>query len=179
MDQTRQNLLRVSDVLGEIKRQISSLERQAKKAARFKRLRETQRLLELSTSHDERAQLLESIESERRRSEELSDALSGREAQLGEKEAALENHRLELEERERTVMTESERLFHLRSQIKELEGALASLPDAQRQAVTLIHVEGLSVAEAAERAGVSKTALKVRAHRGYRAMHARLTEDDS
>jgi len=56
----------------------------------------------------------------------------------------------------------------------ELEGALAALPASQRQAVVLIHLEGLSVAEAAERAGTSPGALKVRAHRGYRALRARL-----
>ncbi|HPG26040.1 MAG: sigma-70 family RNA polymerase sigma factor [Spirochaetaceae bacterium] len=56
----------------------------------------------------------------------------------------------------------------------ELAAALAALPPAQREAVTLIQVEGLSVAEAALRAGVSAGALKVRAHRGYRAMRASL-----
>ncbi|TDJ11088.1 MAG: sigma-70 family RNA polymerase sigma factor [Deltaproteobacteria bacterium] len=58
----------------------------------------------------------------------------------------------------------------------ELIEALQALPDNQREAVTLIHLEGLSVAVASERAGVSKSALKVRAHRGYRALHA-LLED--
>lgn len=58
----------------------------------------------------------------------------------------------------------------------ELIEALKALPDNQREAVTLIHLEGLSVAEASERAAVSKSALKVRAHRGYRALHA-LLED--
>jgi RNA polymerase sigma-70 factor (ECF subfamily) len=57
----------------------------------------------------------------------------------------------------------------------ELEGALASLPASQREAVELLHVEGLSVAEAAERVGVSPGALKVRAHRGYRALRALLS----
>lgn len=57
----------------------------------------------------------------------------------------------------------------------ELEGALASLPTSQRQAVELLHVEGLSVAEAAERVGVSPGALKVRAHRGYRALRVLLS----
>ena len=52
----------------------------------------------------------------------------------------------------------------------ELAAALASLPEAQREAVTLVQVKGLSVAEAALRAGISPGALKVRAHRGYRAM---------
>jgi RNA polymerase sigma-70 factor (ECF subfamily) len=59
-----------------------------------------------------------------------------------------------------------------------LERALASLPPSQRQAVQLIQLEGLSVAEAAQRVGVSRTALKVRAHRGYRALRARLEEDE-
>ena len=52
--------------------------------------------------------------------------------------------------------------------------ALQELPSSQREAVELIHVHGLSVAEAALRAGVSPGALKVRAHRGYRALRARL-----
>jgi RNA polymerase sigma factor (sigma-70 family) len=56
----------------------------------------------------------------------------------------------------------------------ELAAALASLPEAQRVAVTLVQVKGLSVAEAALRVGVSPGALKVRAHRGYRAMRKRL-----
>ena len=56
----------------------------------------------------------------------------------------------------------------------ELQDALAGLPSAQREAVVLIQVEGLSVAEAALRAGVSPGALKVRAHRGYRALRQAL-----
>ena len=54
---TETNLNRVNDVLGEIKRQISSLERQARKASRYKRLQETQRILELSIASDERHEL--------------------------------------------------------------------------------------------------------------------------
>ena len=52
----------------------------------------------------------------------------------------------------------------------ELAAALAALPEGQREAVTLVQVKGLSVAEAALRVGISTGALKVRAHRGYRAM---------
>jgi len=52
--------------------------------------------------------------------------------------------------------------------------ALEELPPAQREAVLLIHVRELSVVEAAERAGISVSALKVRAHRGYKALRALL-----
>jgi RNA polymerase sigma-70 factor (ECF subfamily) len=55
-----------------------------------------------------------------------------------------------------------------------LAAALQALPAKQREAVELIHVHGLSVAEAAVEAGVSPGALKVRAHRGYRALRTRL-----
>lgn len=58
----------------------------------------------------------------------------------------------------------------------ELEEALSGLPPKQREAVVLVQVEGLSVAEAAARAGISVGALKVRAHRGYRLLRARLGE---
>jgi len=51
-----------------------------------------------------------------------------------------------------------------------LERALDALPAAQREAVWLLKVEGLTVNEAAERVGISGGALKLRAHRGYRGL---------
>ncbi len=52
----------------------------------------------------------------------------------------------------------------------ELRGALEQLSPSQREAVELLHVEELSVAEAALRAGTTPGALKVRAHRGVAAL---------
>jgi RNA polymerase sigma-70 factor (ECF subfamily) len=57
---------------------------------------------------------------------------------------------------------------------QELSRALAEIPARQREAVELIQLRGLSVAEAAVRVGVSRGALKLRAHRGYRALRERL-----
>jgi len=48
--------------------------------------------------------------------------------------------------------------------------ALATLPQAQREAVVLTKLDGKSVAEAAEIAGTTVGAMKVRAHRGYEAL---------
>ena len=48
--------------------------------------------------------------------------------------------------------------------------ALAELPEQQREAVVLTKLEGKSVAEAAEIAGTTSGAMKVRAHRGYEAL---------
>lgn len=51
---------------------------------------------------------------------------------------------------------------------RDLGKLLDELPAAQRQAILLIKVEGLSVAEASERTGVSASAIKVQVHRGLK-----------
>ncbi len=51
---------------------------------------------------------------------------------------------------------------------------LESLPASQREAFSMLKIDGLSVEEAAERAGVSTAALKVRAHRAYGALRSAL-----
>jgi len=55
-----------------------------------------------------------------------------------------------------------------------LADALRALPPPQREAFTMLKLEGLSVGAAAARAGISPGALKVRAHRAYKALRALL-----
>ncbi len=55
-----------------------------------------------------------------------------------------------------------------------LELAMEGLPETQREALILLKVEGLSVEEAARIAGTSPGALKVRAHRAYARIRARI-----
>lgn len=56
---------------------------------------------------------------------------------------------------------------------------LERLPASQREAFSLLKLEGLSTQEAAERAGVSVSALKVRAHRAYKALRKALAGEGS
>lgn len=57
---------------------------------------------------------------------------------------------------------------------RQLAAALLRLPPTQRQALELLTLSGLTVADAAERAGTTTGALKVRAHRAYRTLRALL-----
>lgn len=50
---------------------------------------------------------------------------------------------------------------------KAVKHALAQLPESMREAIVMHRFEGLSFAEIAEHAGVTESAVKVRAHRGY------------
>ncbi len=121
---TEQNLLRVSDVLGEIRRQIGSIERQARKASRYKRLRETLRVLELSLAADERDDLASALAEARRALAELQGNVTGLETRIAERELALQERRLDLAERERLLSQGTEALLALRSEIKECEGSI-------------------------------------------------------
>jgi chromosome segregation protein len=58
LEGTRQNLLRVRDVMDEVRRQLASLERQAKRARQYKALQGERRTLELALLADTHAGLL-------------------------------------------------------------------------------------------------------------------------
>lgn len=51
---------------------------------------------------------------------------------------------------------------------RDLGRLLDALPEAQRRAILLTRIEGLSVAEASARTGASESAIKVQVHRGLR-----------
>jgi RNA polymerase sigma-70 factor, ECF subfamily len=57
-----------------------------------------------------------------------------------------------------------------------LEDAMATLPAQQREAFSMLKIEGLSIEQAARRTGVSEGALRVRAHRAYKALRRLISE---
>jgi RNA polymerase sigma-70 factor (ECF subfamily) len=59
-----------------------------------------------------------------------------------------------------------------------LEGVLTRIPDSQREALEMVKLKGMTIEDAAARAGVSPGAMRVRIHRGYRALRALLLGKD-
>ncbi len=65
-------------------------------------------------------------------------------------------------------------LLQAREGAERVEAELARMPDTQREAFTLVKVDGLSLAEAAEVLEISPNAVKLRAFRAYDALRAAL-----
>jgi RNA polymerase sigma-70 factor (ECF subfamily) len=51
------------------------------------------------------------------------------------------------------------------------------LPEKNRVAIRYVKIEGLSVAEAAARCGISESAVKINVHRGLKALSAAIAQD--
>jgi RNA polymerase sigma-70 factor (ECF subfamily) len=60
----------------------------------------------------------------------------------------------------------------------DLQEALNSLPEANRRAVEMLKLQGMDVETAAKQLGISKIALKVRAHRGYEQLRKKLMREN-
>ena len=57
---------------------------------------------------------------------------------------------------------------------KQVHAALGQLPDSQREAILQHRFHGISFAEIAAAEGISESAVKVRAHRGYQTLRGLL-----
>lgn len=94
MESTRQNLARVRDILEEVKRQIGSLDRQVRKAERYKALKEELRGLDLRIAARRFCDLSKMRASGVLELSELEDSLLSLRAELSRLEAEIETRRL-------------------------------------------------------------------------------------
>jgi chromosome segregation protein len=124
MDQTRQNLLRVTDIIQEIERSLASLKRQAQKAERYKAYRGELRDLELHVASHRYLELAAHARmvSDRRVVAE-AEAAGVRAAQVV-RDAEVEADRVEVSRAESTVEQAQNRSYALDNAVRALEGEL-------------------------------------------------------
>jgi RNA polymerase sigma-70 factor (ECF subfamily) len=73
-------------------------------------------------------------------------------------------------------LPDADELLHARRMEKRVQERFDSLPEVQQTAYRLLQQEGMSLKGAAEVLGTSVSAVKLRAHRAYRALRAALRE---
>ena len=124
LEDTEANLLRINDIIAEVRRQINSLERQAAKARRYKEVFERLKQLETAVSS---SQLKRSQEQLAKLTQELGQ-LESRQASDTQEIERLNNT---LSSRRQELTLSEENLNNLRSQLRNLENTV-SRNDQQR-----------------------------------------------
>ncbi|MFK7991440.1 MAG: chromosome segregation protein SMC, partial [Sandaracinaceae bacterium] len=127
MDQTRQNLVRIGDIVGEIERTLSSLKRQAQKAERYKRYRTEIRDLELVVASHKWMELTVTRRVLTEAMTRVDAEVEGSRLALRMREAELSADRLDVQRHETTVETAQRGAYELDNTVRMLEGRIEGL----------------------------------------------------
>ena len=117
MESTKQNLLRLNDILREVKSQLNAVSRQAKRAERYKILKKDLREIELTLATQAFTEMLEKKTNLQRRFDESSAATEDIRSGLSVLESRVEEFRAEIAENDQNVKGLQERLYAAKNEI--------------------------------------------------------------
>jgi chromosome segregation protein len=124
IDVTRQNLLRIGDIVSEIKRQLNALQRQAKKAEKYRGYREELKEIELLFT----AKSFRSMEEEKCKVEEelagLKSSIDILAAELESGDLSHEEMKLALLEIEKSLAERQEEIYRIKGDMRNAENLL-------------------------------------------------------
>ncbi len=124
IDATRQNLLRLSDIVTEVRRQMNSLKRQAGRAEKFREYREELKEIDLQFALRQHGDLAERSRLAGTSAEDKSGQVEKMSRKLEAAELDLARARLYHTEREGEASRGQEQAFHLTSEIQKVESRL-------------------------------------------------------
>ncbi|MCK4503092.1 MAG: AAA family ATPase, partial [Desulfuromonadales bacterium] len=122
MDATKQNLIRLGDIITEVRRQIGSLKRQAQRAEKFRDYRSEVKRLELSLAGNRFQQLTSEVELVAKQEREQATILARLDGRLEDDDLRLEEQQLQLTAVEREHSQAQEQVYHLGSEVQRVEG---------------------------------------------------------
>ncbi len=125
MDATRQNLIRLSDIISEVSRQISSLKRQAQRAERFRDLRADYKRIELNLSGNRYQRLLADVAIVAEQEKENGEVLARLDSRLEEGDLRLEELQLLVAGSEQAFTQSQERVYQLGAEVQRVENELS------------------------------------------------------
>lgn len=124
MEATQQNLVRIQDIIAEVKRQIVSLERQVKRAEEYKTIRKEVKEIEIRFALQEYEELSEKGETARGYLKALRDRELEVSAQDAQKEALIESRRLRGMEEDEKLRSFQQEVFELGRKIQKMENEI-------------------------------------------------------
>jgi len=127
MEATQQNLLRVQDIIAEVKRQIVSMEKQVKRAEEYKAIRKELREIEIRLALHEYGELSEKWDASKGYLKALRERETEISTQTSKKEASIEEIKLKATEEGERLQAIQQEVFDLGRQIQRMENEIEFL----------------------------------------------------
>ena len=124
LDYTEQNLLRVEDLIKEVKRQIGSLQRQAGKARRYQQFQEELKLLETQLARHEHDNLQARIGEQKQQADRLRDLMESRSESVIQTEDEVRQLRGTFNDLEQSIYQAQQEGLGLKNQIDQNENRI-------------------------------------------------------
>ncbi len=151
LEYTDANLIRVQDIIKEVRRQIGSLQRQAAKARRYQSLMQDLRVFDTHLSHRNYRQFSEEHEAVRQQIAQGEEARGIHESEIEQQEAELAGYRARMEEIDGQVSGVRDSAQNIRNRVFSAENRIATNGERCEEARVLIERHRLDIAAAEEK----------------------------
>ncbi len=151
LEYTEANLVRVQDIIKEVKRQIGSLQRQAAKAHRYQSILQDLRVFDTHISHKNYSALSSELVELRQQLGQGDEARQIHEIEIAQQEAELAGYRLSLQELEGEAAAVRDGMQTLRNRIFSAENRISTNHERTTEASDLINRHRLEIIQAEEK----------------------------
>ncbi|MFZ4682540.1 MAG: chromosome segregation protein SMC, partial [Terrimicrobiaceae bacterium] len=151
LEYTEANLLRVQDIIKEVRRQIGSLQRQAAKARRYQALMQDLRIFDTHLSHKNYGELGSELGAIRQELSQGEEARGIHETEIVQQESELSGFRARMEELDAQATGVRDEIQTLKNRVFSAENRVATNAERSEEARSMIERHRLDIASAEEK----------------------------
>jgi chromosome segregation protein len=151
LEYTESNLVRVQDIIKEVKRQIGSLQRQAAKARRYQSILQDLRVFDTHLSHKNHADLSSELSALRHELQSGDESRQAHEEAISARDAELDLLRARLQELESEAGSVRDGMQTLRNRVFSAENRIGTNHERSAEATALIDRHRLDITQAEEK----------------------------
>jgi len=159
LEYTDANLVRLADIMKEVKRQIGSLQRQAGKARRYKALFDDLRTLDTHFSRKAQDEMYGAINEAQQEIERLRDAQRSLEDQVESQEFGLSEQRHDVDILEEKISDGRQRVQELKNELNSASGRIEFNLERIQETSSLLERDREDVATAQEKSMIQRSQL--------------------